>query len=89
MFVAVLKHSFGWLNVCPKLKVMLAHAPYFLDLFRSIGLNDKQGLEAWHGHFCQTAPLYPSETHLASAAAFLRAMALEGDASPAVLDRLN
>jgi len=89
MFVAGLKHSFGWLNVSPKLHFLLAHAPDFLDEFGSIGLYGEQGLEAWHGRFGQTAPLYPGETDLASAAAFVRVMALAGDASPAALDRLN
>jgi len=89
MFVAGLKHSFGWLNVSPKLHLSLARAPDFLDEFGSIGLYGEQGLEAWHGRFGTMAPLYPSETDLASAAAFVRTMALAGDASPAVLDRLN
>ena len=89
MFVAGLKHSFGWLNVSPKLHLFLVCAPDFLDEFGSIGLYGEQGLEAWHGRFGPMAPLYPSETDLASAAAFVRTMALAGDASPAVLDRLN
>jgi len=44
-------------------------------------------LEAWHGRYTQTARLYPGESDLASAAAFVRAMALAGDASPAVMGR--
>jgi len=87
--VARLKHSFGWLNVSPNLHLLLAHAPDFLDEFGSIGLYGERGLEAWHGRFGQTAPLYPDETDLASAAALVRAMALAGDASLAGLDRLN
>ena len=87
-FVAGLKRKFAWRNVSPKLHILLAHAPYFLDEFGSIGLYGEQGLEAWHGRYSQTARLYPGETDLASAAAFVRAMALAGEASPAVLDRL-
>jgi len=87
-FVAGLKREFAWRNVSPKLHILLAHAPYFLDEFGSIGLYGEQGLEAWHGRYSQTARLYPGETDLASAAAFVRAMALAGEASPAVLDRL-
>ena len=87
-FVAGLKATFGWPNVSPKLHILLAHAPDFLDEFGSIGLYGEQGLEAWHGRYSQTARLYPGETELASAAVFMRAMALAGDASSAVLERL-
>ena len=86
-FVAGLKRSFGWVNLSPKLHILLAHAPDFLDEFGSIGLYGEQGLEAWHGRYTQTARLYPGESDLASAAAFVRAMTLAGDASPAVVGR--
>jgi len=86
-FVTGLKASFGWLNVSPELHLLLAHAPDFLEEFGSTGLYGEQGLEAWHGFYRQTARLYPGETDLASTAAFVRSMALAGDASPAVLDR--
>jgi len=86
-FVSGLKGSFSWLNVSPKLHLLLAHAPYFLDEFGSIGLYGEQGLEAWHGRYTQTARLYPGESDLASAADFVRVMTLAGDASPAVIGR--
>jgi len=86
-FLSGLKGSFSWLNVSPKLHLLLAHAPDFLDEFGSIGLYGEQGLEAWHGRYTQTARLYPGESDLASAADFVRAMALAGDASPAVVGR--
>jgi len=86
-FVSGLKRSFAWMNVSPKLHILLAHAPDFLEEFGSIGLYGEQGLEAWHGRFTQTARLYPGASDLASAASFLRAMALARDASPAVVGR--
>jgi len=86
--VAALKATFGWLNVSPKLHILLEHAPDFLDEFDSIGLYSEQGLEAWNGRYSQSTRLYPGETELASAAAFMRAMALAGDASCAILERL-
>jgi len=87
-FVVGLKRSFAWINVSPKLHILLAHAPDFLEEFGSIGLYGEQGLEAWHGRFTQTARLYPGGSDLASAASFLRAMALARDASPAVVGRV-
>jgi len=48
-FVAALKATFGWLNVFPKLHVLLVHAPEFLDEFGSIGMYGEQEVEAWHG----------------------------------------
>ena len=86
-FVTGLKASVGWLNVSPKLHLLLAHAPDFLEEFGSIGLYGEQGLEAWHCRYRQTARLYPGETDLTSTAAFVRSMALAGGANPAVLDR--
>jgi len=48
-------------------------------------LYGKQVLEARHGRYTQTARLYPGESNLASAAEFVRTMALAGDAIPAVI----
>jgi len=67
--------------------LLLAHAPDLLDEFGSIGLYGEQGLEAWHGRYTQTARLYPGESDLASAASFVRPMALAGDARPAMIGR--
>jgi len=47
----VLKGSFGWLSISPKLHILMFHASEFLDLWGSIGLYGEQGLEAWHGRY--------------------------------------
>jgi len=72
-------------NLSPKLHILLARASDFLDAFGSIGLYGDQGLEAWHGRYTQTARLYPGGSDLVSAVAFVRDMAVAGDASPAVV----
>jgi len=36
--VTLLKRSFPWLSISPKLYILMCHAPYFLECFRSIGL---------------------------------------------------
>jgi len=69
------------------LHILLAHAPNFLEEFGIIRLYGEQGLEAWHGRFPQAARLYPGASDLASAASFLRAMAMARDASPGVVGR--
>jgi len=49
--VTLLKGSFGWLSISPRLQILLFHAPDFLELWGSIGLYGEQGLEAWHGRY--------------------------------------
>jgi len=85
--VTLLKGSFGWLSISPKLHILMFHAPEFLELWGSIGLYGEQGLEAWHGRYGQGAAQYPGATELERAAAFMRSMALAREAGADVLDR--
>jgi len=87
VMVTLLKRSFPWLSISPKLHILMCHAPEFLERFGSIGLYGEQGLEAWHGRYGQNAVKYPGATELERAAAFMRAMALEREAGADVLTR--
>jgi len=42
LFVRNLKRSFPWVNISPKLHILMYHALDFLDLFGSIGLYGEQ-----------------------------------------------
>jgi len=85
--VSLLKGSFPWLSISPKLQILMCHAPDFLECFGSIGLYGEQGLEAWHGRYGQNAVKYPGATELERAAAFMREMALAREAGSDVLAR--
>ena len=85
--VRLLKGSFAWVSISPKLHILMCHAPAFLESFGSIGLYGEQGLEAWHGRYGQSAVKYPGATELERAAAFMRAMALAREAGADVLAR--
>jgi len=87
--VVLLKGSFPWLSISPKLHILMCHAPDFLERFGSIGLYGEQGLEAWHGRYGQNAVKYPGATELERAAAFMRAMALAREAGSDVLARYS
>jgi len=85
--VSLLKRSFPWLSISPKLHIHMCHAPDFFERFGSIGLYGEQGLEAWHGRYGQNAVKYPGATELERAAAFMREMALAREAGCDVLAR--
>jgi len=87
VMVTLLKRSFPWLSISPKLHILMCHAPDFLECFGSIGLYGEQGLEAWHGRYGQNAVKYPGATELERAAAFMREMALAREAGADVLSR--
>jgi len=85
--VRLLRGSFPWLSISPKLHILMCHAPDFLESFGRIGLHEEQGLEAWHGRYGQSAVKYPGATELERAAAFMRAMALTREAGADALAR--
>jgi len=87
VMVTLLKRSFPWLSISPKLHILMCHAPDFLECFGSIGLYGEQGLEAWHGRYGQNAVQYAGATELERAADFMRAMALAREAGADVLAR--
>jgi len=78
--VTVMKGSFGWLSMSPKIHILMFHAPDFLELWGSIGLYGEEGLEAWHGRYGQNSVKFPGATELERAAGLLRAMALAREA---------
>ena len=85
--VSLVKRSFPWLPISPKLHILMCHAPDFFERFGSIRLYGEQGLEAWHGRYGQNAVKYPGATELERAAAFMREMALAREAGSDVLAR--
>jgi len=87
VMVTLLKRSFSWLSISPKLHILMCHAPEFLECFGSIGLYGEQGLEACHGRYGQIAVKYPGATELERAADFMRAVALAREAGADVLAR--
>jgi len=78
--VTHLKRSFPWMNISPKLHLLLCHAADFMHRYGSIGMYGEQAIEAWHGRYGQSARKYSLGSELASAAAFMRAMALAREA---------
>jgi len=87
--VILLKGSFPWLFISPKLHILMFHAPDVLEAFGSIGLYGEQGLEAWNGRYGQNSVKCPGATELERAAAFLRAMALAREEGSEVLTRYS
>jgi len=75
-----LKRSFPWMSISPKLHMLLCHAADYMHLYGSIGLYGEQAIEAWHGRYGQSARKYSLWSELASAAAFMRTMALAREA---------
>lgn len=78
--VAGLKKAFPWVDISPKLHILLFHAPDDLERFRSLGLYGEQALEAWHGHYKQKANQYTNPSELHSAANLVRVKALAREA---------
>ena len=78
--VTHLKRSFPWINISPKLHLLLCHAADLMHRYGSIGMYGEQAIEAWHGRYGQSARKYSLGSELASAAAFMRAMALAREA---------
>jgi len=62
--VAMLKGTFGWLSISPKLHILMFHASDFLALWGRIGPYGEQGLEAWHGRYGQGAVQCPGAMEL-------------------------
>jgi len=87
--VCLLKSSFPWLSISPKLHILMCHAPDLLESFGSIGLYGEQGLEAWHGRYGQNAVKFPGATELERAECFMRTMALAREAGSDVLARYS
>jgi len=85
--VRLLKGSFPWVSISPKLHILICHAPDLLESFGSIGLYVEQGIEVWHSRYGQSAVKYPGATELGRAAAIMRAMAFALEAGADVLAR--
>ena len=83
--VTLLKGTFPWLLITPKLHISMCHAPDVLERFDSVGQYGEQGLEAWHGRYDQNAVEYPGATEFQRAVALTRAMALAREAGSYVL----
>jgi len=75
-FVDGLRAAFPWFTVTPKLHTLCCHAPDFLDFFGSLGRYSEQGLEAWHGHFNQTAAGHPADSFLATCVSYVKRSAV-------------
>jgi len=65
-FVDLLRSSFEWASITPKLHVLACHAADWLDKYGSLGLFSEQGLEAWHGYFNQNATVFAAGSFLES-----------------------
>jgi len=83
-FAGLIHREFPWVNVSPKLHILLCHAGEFLCRFGSIGLYGEQTVEAWHGHINQNAAQFSAETEVQACVCALRAAALAGAATDAV-----
>jgi len=85
--VTLLKRSFEWLSISPKLHILMLHAPEISERWDSIGLYGEQGLEALHGRYNQGAVTFRGATELGRAAAIMRSMTLVREAGADVLRR--
>jgi len=84
-FVELLRSAFPWLQISPKLHMLLCHAAEFMFKFGSIGLYGEHAVEAWHGHCNQHAAQFTPETELQSCVRVLRSTALASSATDALL----
>ena len=87
VFMRLMKRSFPWVSVSPKLHILLHHAPAFLERLGSVGLYGEQAVESWHGFFNKNAANYTAETAVGSCANLIRAMAVAQGASDSHLVR--
>lgn len=62
--VVGLKKAFPWVNISPKLHILLFQAPDFLEPCGSLELYGEQALEAWLGHYRQIANKYTAPSEL-------------------------
>jgi len=74
-----------WMQISPKLHMLLCHATEFMSRFGSIGLYGEQAVEAWHEHCNQRAARFTAATELQSCASVLRSTALAGADTDAIL----
>jgi len=81
LFVRHMKRSFPWVNISPKLHMLMYHAPDFLDRFGSIGLYGEQSIEAWHGFYTQNSAKYAAGTEVEACANLVRVMAVAREAN--------
>jgi len=65
-FVDLLRSSFEWASITPKLHILACHAADWLDRYGSLGLFAEQGLEAWHGYFNQNSTVFAADSFLES-----------------------
>ena len=84
-FVGLLQREFPWINISPKLNIFLCHAGEVLCRFRSIGLYGEPAVDAWHDHINQNAAQFSAGTEVRACVRALRAAALAGAATDAVL----
>ena len=62
----LLRSSFEWARITPKLHILACHAADWLDRYGSLGLFAEQGLEAWHGYFNQNSTVFAADSFLES-----------------------
>jgi len=83
-FVDLLRLSFEWVSITPKLHILVCHAADWLDRFGSLGLFSEKGLEAWPGFFNQNATVLAAGFCLDSCVRLMRRAAVgrgPGDAA--------
>lgn len=83
--VALLAGRYPWVNVSPKLHILLCHAGAFMARFGSLGLYAEQAIEAWHGFCKQNAARFTADTELQSCGKLVASMALASRASLATM----
>jgi len=86
-FVRHIKRGFPWVNVSPKLHILMYHAPDFLYRFGSIGLYGEQFIEARHGYHTQNAAKYAAAMEVEARANIVRARAVAREASDSHLSK--
>jgi len=86
-FVRHINLSFPWVNVSPKLHILMYHAPDFLYRFCSIGLYGEQSIEARHDYHTQNAAKDAAATEVEARANLVRARALAREASDSHLSK--
>jgi len=85
--VTVLKGSFCWFSIPPKIHFLMFQAPEILGMWGSIGLHGEKRLQTWRGGYGQNAVKFPGAAELERGAGFISGMALASEAGVDVLAR--
>ena len=86
-FVQLMKRSFPWVAIFPKLRIFLHSAAAYMECSRRVGLYGEQAVESWYAFLDHNAAKYSAGTAVGSRDNFVRAMGVAREASASNLVR--